>query len=63
MALTWGKAEAGSEWAPPSGSGTTASITPNLMSSGAVMRSASVAVPAAARLFHRMAAQASGEAT
>lgn len=41
--LMAGKALMGSLWAAPSGSGMTSSMTPNLMRSGAVMRSASVA--------------------
>jgi hypothetical protein len=43
VCLMSGKADSGSECAPPSGSGMMVSITPNLTSSGAVMRSASVA--------------------
>ena len=38
-----GKAEEGSACDPPRGSGTISSMMPNLTSSGAVMRSASVA--------------------
>ena len=38
-----GKAEVGSAWEPPRGSGTISSMMPNLTSSGAVMRRASVA--------------------
>jgi hypothetical protein len=43
VSLIIGKADSGSACAPPSGSGTMASITPNLTSSWLVMRSASVA--------------------
>eukprot|EP00955_Chlamydomonas_euryale_P020035 213452-Chlamydomonas_euryale.AAC.16 len=58
-----GNTAAGLACEPPSGSGTISSMTPNLSSSGDVMRSASVASLVAARLFHRMAAHASGDAT
>lgn len=43
VCLMAGKALSGSECAPPAGSGMMVSMTPNLTSSGAVMRSASVA--------------------
>ena len=41
--LIMGKAPIGSLWAPPKGSGMMWSITPNLISSGAVIFNASVA--------------------
>ena len=49
-----------SVWAPPAGSGTTASMTPSRSRSGAVMRSAAAARGAAAASLNRIVAQPSG---